>query len=277
MNATLAVASGPVTHIAPQVVFHLGPLAITNSIFYGWISIVLMTVLFIWVARRMTVKPKSGLIQYIEVAAEFMIGIIESAFDDPEAGRKYALYFLTLFFFLLANNLMGLLPGVGDSLLFHNAPLLRPLTADFNATLAAAVITMGLVYSGSMRSMGVKNYFRHFFMGSPKNPLYLVLGLIEMLTDITRVISLSIRLFLNIAIVEIIVVVFAYLGHVIAPLTAAPFYLIDMFDDMLQAFIFTLLAVMYMATALNAHGQSDDVNEHLTEDAVPETIGASTG
>lgn len=268
--------SGPKVDIAPAPVFHIGGVAITNSILYGWISLAVMLVLFIWVARRISVKPKGGVIQYVEVAADFIIGTIEGAFEDKEKGRKYVPYFITLFFFLLANNLMGLIPGVGQPFVSGGNPLLRPFTADFSATLAAAVVTMGVVYSSSVREMSLRKYLRHFFMGSPRNPLYFVLGVIEMMTDLTRVISLSIRLFLNIAIVAIIVEVFAYLGHVLAPLTAAPFFLIDGFDDMLQAFIFVLLAVMYIATAVNHGSGHEDEDTGLTGGSLPETMDVKT-
>lgn len=276
MFAGIFADSGPKVDIAPLPVFHVGGITITNSILYGWISLAVMTVLFIWVARRIAVKPKGGVIQYVEVAADFIISTIESAFDDKTKARKYVPYFITLFFFLLANNLLGLIPFVGDPVTAHGNPLLRPFTADFSATLAAAVVTMGVVYVSSIRELSFKKYLRHFFMGSPKNPLYLVLGLIEMMTDLTRVISLSIRLFLNISIVAIIVIVFAYLGHVLAPLTAAPFFLIDAFDDMLQAFIFVLLAVMYIATAVNHGSAHDEEDTSLTEESLAGTMDVQT-
>lgn len=246
-----ALSGVPEVHIAPQTVLHLGPIAITNSVLYGWISVFIMTVLFIVAARRITVHPKGGFIQFIEVIADYMSETVKDAFADKQRSYKYILYFVTVFFFLLANNIMGVIPGVGESFTSHGNSLFRPLTADFNATLAVAVITMGLVYVSSLRELGLRDYFSHFFMGSIKNPLYLFIGLIEMVTDLVRVISLSLRLFLNVAIVEAIVVVFAYLGHFIAPLTATPFYFLDVFDDLLQAFIFALLGVMYLATAVN--------------------------
>ncbi|HET9722201.1 MAG TPA: F0F1 ATP synthase subunit A, partial [Candidatus Saccharimonadales bacterium] len=246
-------------HIAPQTVFHFGPVAITNSILYGWISVAVMIILFIAAARRITIHPKGGFIQFIEVIADYMSETVKDAFADKTRSYKYILYFVTVFFFLLANNMMGIIPGVGESFTSHGSSLFRPMTADFNATLAIAVITMGLVYVSSLRELGLRDYFSHFFMGSIKNPLYLFIGLIEMITDLVRVISLSLRLFLNVAIVEAIVVVFAYLGHFIAPLTATPFYFLDVFDDVLQAFIFALLGVMYLATAVN------HVDEHQQE------------
>jgi F-type H+-transporting ATPase subunit a len=264
-------ASVPEVHIAPQTVFHLGPVAITNSILYGWISTAILTIVFIWAARRISLHPKGGFIQFVEIVADFMSDTVKDAFADKERSYKYILYFVTIFFFILANNLLGIIPGVGESITSHGNALFRPLTADFNATLAMAVITMTIVYAASVREVGIKAYFGHFFMGSIKNPLYLFIGLIEMITDIVRVISLSLRLFLNIAIVEAIVVVFAYLGHIIAPLTATPFYFLDIFDDILQAFIFALLGVMYLATAVN-HVDEHRMAESLTENAPSDTI-----
>lgn len=275
--ANFALSGVPEVHIAPQPVLQLGPLTITNSILYGWIATIVMTIVFIMVARRITIHPKGGFIQFVEVVADYMSETVKDAFADKQRSYKYILYFVTVFFFLLANNLMGIIPGVGESFTSHGNSLLRPMTADFNATLAVAVITMGLIYAASLREVGLKAYLGHFFMGSIKNPLYLFIGLIEMITDLVRVVSLSLRLFLNVAIVEAIVVVFAYLGHVIAPITATPFYFLDIFDDILQAFIFALLGVMYLATAVNhvdEHKQSEQV-ESLTENAASDKIKPS--
>ncbi len=275
MGINLGISASSLSvHIAPQGVFHIGSVSISNSIFYGWIATLIMIVLFIWVARRVKVRPQGGIIQYVEVIADFISGTVEGAFEQKERAAKYILYFVPLFFIILFNDLLGLIPGVGSPITYHGSELLRPFTADFNATLAMAVVTMGLVYISSVREVGIKEYFKHFFVGSIKNPFYLFLGLIEMITDLTRVISLSLRLFLNITIVALIVVVFAWLGHIIAPLTAAPFYFLDMFDDVLQAFIFVLLGVMYLAIAVN-HASSSHEQHDLTEGAVTGTIEAN--
>jgi F0F1-type ATP synthase membrane subunit a len=94
-----------------------------------------------------------------------------------------------------------------------------------------------------------------------------------MLTDLTRVLSLSLRLFLNVTIGEIVIAVFAFLGHVAAPFTALPFTLLELGVGALQAYIFVILGVNYLAISVNsakAHNQPD-----LTEDDVPETITAT--
>jgi F-type H+-transporting ATPase subunit a len=264
--------SGPSVHVAPAGVFQIGSLVITNSILYGWICSLVIIVVFIWTARRVTVKPKGGFIQIVEVGVDFITNLVESSFEDKSRARKYVPYFVTLFFFILFNNWLGLLPFVGEGFHVGSFPLLRPFTGDLDGTFAMALVTMLYVYISSIREAGgVIKYLRHFFIGNPLNPLYLIIGLLEMLTDLTRVFSLSLRLFLNITIGEIVIAVFSYLGHILAPLSALPFTLLEFLVAALQAYIFTILSTMYLAIAVN-HASEHVNEEHLTEGDVPETM-----
>jgi F-type H+-transporting ATPase subunit a len=270
---TFMADSSPTVHIAPGTVWQIGSVSITNSILYGWICIAFVTALLIWVARQITVKPKGGIMQYVEAGVSFITDLVEGAFDDEKVGKKYVPYFVTLFFFILLNNLLGLLPIVGESFTSGSLPLLRPFTGDLDGTLALGAVTMLLVYTASIReSGGFRHYVKHFFVGSPLNPIFLLVGVLEMMTDLTRVISLSLRLFLNVTIGEILIAVFSYLGHIAAPLTALPFTLLEVAVAALQAYIFTILAVMYLAVAVNGAHEHDD----LTDGEVPETIGVTS-
>jgi len=263
--------AGPIVHVAPHTLFTIGGWPITNSVFYGWICTIFICSVLIWVARRVKIKPVGGIVQFFEYGVEFVSNLVESAFDDKRKGRKYVPFFVVLFFFILLNNWLGLLPIVGEGFQAHGTPLFRPFTGDLNGTLAMGIITMGLVYSASIKeSGGFLKYIRHFFVGSPLNPMYLLIGFIEMLTDLTRVLSLSLRLFLNVTIGDIVIAVFAYLGHIAAPITALPFTLLEFGVGALQAYIFVVLSVMYLAMAVNAHKEDHD----LTEELVQETIGA---
>ncbi len=280
--AQFSADSGPAVHVAPAGVLHLGGLTITNSILYGWICLIVIIIFMIAVAHRVTVKPKSGIVQFVEAGVEFISRMVENNFDDKSKGRKYVPFFVTLFFFILLNNWLGLLPGVGEAFRSGDTPLLRAFTADLNGTLAAGLVTMIYVYASSIReSGGFLKYLRHFFIGSPLNPLYLIIGLLEILTDLTRLFSLSLRLFLNITIGEIVIAVFSYLGHVVAPLTALPFTMIEMFVGALQAYIFTVLSLMYLAIAVNhSHDEAEieaGIEESLTERKEAETMKLRPG
>lgn len=270
--------SGPEVHVAPATNFTTGGFPVTNSILYGWAICIVSIILLAWVARKATIRPKGGFVQYVEAGVDFAVGLVEGAFSDKKTARKYVPFFVTLFFFILLHNWSGLIPGVGDGIQVHDHPLLRPMTADLNTTLAIGLVTMGIVYIASIREIGgVRKYLRHFFMGSLTNPLYLVIGLIEMVTDLTRALSLALRLFLNMAIGEIVIAVFAYLGgllapvSVLSPITALPFTLLELGVGALQAYIFVILAVNYLAITVNTAHEHD-----LTEGDVAETMIAAT-
>jgi F-type H+-transporting ATPase subunit a len=269
--------SGPVVHVAPGTDFTLGGISITNSIFYGWIISVVLIIGLCWIARKVRVHPKGGIVQYVEALTSFVTDLVEGAFTNKAIGRKYVPFFVTLFFFILLHNWSGLIPGVGDGVQIHDHPLLRPMTADLDTTLAMGLVTMTIVYAASIKEVGgFGKYIRHFFMGSPLNPLYLVIGLIEMVTDLTRALSLALRLFLNMAIGEIVIAVFAYLGgllapaSVLSPITALPFTLLELGVGALQAYIFVILAVNYLAISVNSANAHD-----LTEEEPAETMGVA--
>jgi F-type H+-transporting ATPase subunit a len=168
---------------------------------------------------------------------------------------------VTMFFFIFFNNLFGLLPGVGEAITYNGEPLFRAFTADLNGTLAIAVVSIILVEFFAIRETGPLKHLKHFFNGSFKNPITYLLGIFEMFSELTRVLSLALRLFLNIAIGEIIIGVFAYLGHAIAPLTSLPFVILELFVCVLQAYIFVMLSIMYLSVAIH-HEDSVGGIEH---------------
>lgn len=265
----------PVVHVAPGSNFELAGFPITNSVLMGWVVSLLMIVGLIFVARKVTIRPKGGIVQFVEAGVTFVTDLVQNSFNDKATGRKYVPFFVTLFFFILINNWAGLMLGVGEPLQANGHPVFRPFTADLNATLAIGLVTMLVVYVASIREVGgFRKFIGHFFMGSPLNPLYLVIGLIEMVTDLTRTLSLALRLFLNVTIGEIVIAVFAFLGsklapdNILAPITALPFTLLELGVGALQAYIFVILGVNYLAIAVNSAHTHDD----LTEDVSPETM-----
>lgn len=254
ISLLFAAEDGPAIHVAPGGVFEIGGWTITNSIFYGWITSFIVVALLVWASRKFTVKPKRGPIQLIEIGVEFIYKQVISSFNDKATGKKYAPYFVALFFFILFNTWLGLMPIVGEGFTSNgDTPLFRPFTGDWNATFAMAAVTMIFVYTASIREAGgFFKYLRHFFVGSPLNPLYFTVGLLEIFSDLTRVVSLSIRLFLNVAIGEMVIAVFAYLGGVAAPISALPFTLIELGVGALQSYIFVTLGMMYLSISVNA-------------------------
>lgn len=255
-----AEKAGPVVHITPGDLFTINGIGITNSVFYGVLSSLVIFILLVVVARRMQLRPKGGITQFVEIGTQFIIDLLASALNSREKALKYGPWFVSLFFFILLSNWIGLVPGVGETLTINGQPIGRPFTADLNGTLAAATITWVMVQYFAIRESGLLRHLRHYFNGSMKNPITLLLGIFEMFSDTTRIISLALRLFLNVVIGETIIAVFAYLGgatssvpflpFVVAPLVALPFTILELLVGALQAYIFVMLSVMYLAVAV---------------------------
>jgi F-type H+-transporting ATPase subunit a len=257
-------AAVPVIHITSEPLFTIHGLIITNSILFAWVCSAVVIIMLAIVAKMMTLRPKGGLIQFIEIITDFIINLVEESLGDHAKAVYYAPYFVTIFFFIMFNNLFGLLPGVGEALTYHGEPLFRAFTADLNGTLAVAVVAMIMVQYFAIRETSVIRHLKHFFNGSYKNPITWILGIFEIFSELTRVLSLALRLFLNVAIGEIIIAVFAYLGHVVAPITALPFVFLELFVAILQAYIFVMLCIMYMSVAIH-HEDSVEGIEHPEE------------
>ncbi len=261
-SVRMLAETGPVIHITPLEIFKFQGLSITNSIFYAWISSILICLLLIIVARKMTVKPKQGVFQLVEAGTSFVMSTIESAMGSREKAVKYAPFFASTFFFVMLSNWLGLFPGVGEAFTSNEAPLFRPFTADLNGTLAASTIMMVLVQYFAIKESGIVKHIRHYFAGSLKNPATYLLGVFEVFSELTRIFSLALRLFLNVAIGEIIIAIFTYLGSFAAPLTALPFMLLELFVGALQAYIFTMLTIMYLSAAIKHDHELEEI-EHL--------------
>lgn len=262
-----AEESGPAVHITPGEILTIGGYSITNSIFFGWISSILIVTFLIWAARKITLRPKGGVTQFVEIGSDFITNQIASSLGSRKKALYYAPYFTSFFFFILLSNWLGLIPGAGETLTINEQPVFRPFTADLNGTLAAATVIMVLIQYFAIKESGLLKHLRHFFNGSMKNPLTIFLGVFEMFSELTRVFSLALRLFLNATIGEVIISVFTYLGSFVAPLTALPFVMLEFAVGGLQAYIFVMLSMTYLSVAIH-HGE-----EHEAEDE-PQAVAA---
>lgn len=261
-----AAETGPPVHIAPGELFQINGLPITNSMLFAWLGSFFIIIVLVLVARRMTQRPKGGITQFVEVGTDFITGVLENSLGDRDKALKYAPYFVTIFFFIAITNIIGLLPGVGEAITYNGTPVFRAFTADLNGTLAASVISMTLIQYFAIRESGLIRHLRHYFAGKLWNPLTYLIGIYEVFNELIRVFSLALRLFLNVAIGEIIISVFAYLGKFAAPLSSFPFLFLELGVALLQAYIFVMLSVTYLSLAIKGHDE-----DHALEETAEQT------
>lgn len=263
MFSTFAAAGASVP-LAAEPVLHLGPLAITNSMLLGVICAVLVVSLFTMAAGRSSVKPRSRLAFFFETLVEAIIQVASDTFGSRDKAVKHLPLLISLFTFILVSNLSGLLPGVGTVTITTEEgalPLLRPFTTDLNGTLALAILTIGTVQFYAVRELGIVQHLKHYFSDTPWNPMNLFIGLIEVMGEFIRIITLSMRLFGVIYAGEVLLGVIGSLSGNLAPIATVPVYLIEIFFSLIQAYLFVMLTSVYLALATrNEH------EEHAAED-----------
>ncbi len=251
-----------------EPIAQLGPLTVTNSMIYGLLSGLVILAILLWGKRNTKLNPARGFGQSIEIITEVLLGLLENALGSRKRAVKYAPIFGTFFFFIIFTNLLALLPLVGPGLSVNVAgvhtPLFRPFTADLNGTIALSVIAIIIVQVLSIQAQGGKNHLKHYFTDKPLNPINLFIGVLEVFGEFTRILSLSLRLFLNTAVGEILVAVFTSLvasgGR--TPLAVIPILLFEVLVAGIQAYVFTVLAATYLGLAIaHSHDGHDDVHE----------------
>ena len=160
---------------------------------------------------------------------------------------------------------MGLLPGVGSVTVTTEEgplPLLRPFTTDLNGTLALAILTIGTVQFYAIRELGLVQHLKHYFSDKPWNPMNLFIGLIEVMGEFIRIITLSMRLFGVIYAGEVLLAVIGSLSGNLAPIATLPVYLIEIFFSSIQAYLFVMLTSVYLALATrNEHEERKGEDE----------------
>lgn len=263
MNDLIRFAEeGPHIVIAPEKIFEVAGYPITNSMIYGWMAAIFLILLFNAGRKRMKIAGTKGPSGLLEAGVEFIVSLLENTLGSRRLAIRLAPIFAALFFFIMFNNWLGLLPGVGPAIEYNGSPLLRAFTADLNATFAMAIFGMVLVQVLALQEQGPKNHLKHYFPLRAYNPLNYLVGAFEIFTEFTRLISLGLRLFLNIAIGEVLIAVSSYLGgSIAAPLAALPFTLFEIAVGVLQAYIFVVLIAAYLAATLASHGEEHEIAE----------------
>jgi F-type H+-transporting ATPase subunit a len=234
---------------------------------YGLICSAFIAGLMVLAARQVTVRPKKGLLaRGVESMVEFVIGLLQGPFGDRATAARFTPVFGVYFIFIIFSNLLELVPWVGEGL-YHQAAdgakaaLFRPFTADLNGTIAMAVIAIIMVQVLSIREQGAKKHLQHYFSDKPLNPINFFIGLLEVFGEFTRVLSLSLRLFLNTAVGEILITVFTsmILAEGRTPFAVIPIFAFEGLVAFIQAYVFTVLAGTYLGLAIaHAHEHSDD-------------------
>jgi len=208
--------------------FNLGPVVIGLSLLTTW-GIMLVISLIAWLStRHLDVLPGA-----MQTVVESIIEAIDGAIlaVAPEHGRQILPFIASLWLFLIIANLVGLIPG------------LHSPTRDLSVTSALAVLVFFSVHWFGIKTQGLKKYLHHYLTPSP------ILLPFHIISEFTRTLALAVRLFGNMMSLEMAAMLILLVAGFLAPI---PILMLHIIEALVQAYIFGMLALIYLAGAIQS-------------------------
>ncbi len=211
-----------------EPLFSLGPVPITSTVMMTWVITGVLWLVCWAVTRRLRIDPGP-----IQTAVEGIVMTINEAIAEvaPEHARRILPLIGTLWIYLAIANLVGLIPGA------------RAPTGDLSATTALAIVVFFSAHWYGIGISGPRNYLRHYLTPSP------LLLPFHIISEITRTVALAVRLFGNMMSLEMAALLILLVAGFLAPV---PILLLHVIEALVQAYIFGMLALIYVAGGIQS-------------------------
>lgn len=279
-------------NIPPDVIFTpFGDrFPITNTLFCTWITIVVMVIILYFATRKRDLIP-AGMQNFAEWGVEGIRNLVVGAVGE-EKGKRFFPLVGTFFFFALFANILDIFPGV-DTIGWVNltqvqaahlqpptgiflfgaytsmiVPWFRPPTSDLNVTFSMALISVivtqifGFVWLGAGEHISKYFRFKVLFTHGFQGPIEFFVGLVELVTELARILSFAFRLFGNIFAGSAVLAVFAFLVPGLADVIFIP---LEIFVALVQALVFALLTLVFLQLATTSEHSVEEEMEHNAE------------
>jgi F-type H+-transporting ATPase subunit a len=285
---------GPVVEIAPQVIFHIGPLAITNTLFCAWLAM-LVLIIVSWRATRripanLDAASNADLVPHgVQNVMELVVEVGHDLVKSIAGGRvsKFFPVVMTIFLFVIVSNWFSVLPlvgsigwlrhpeGVGTAGYIANGHILtatpakspeegyvlanffRPPSTDLNFTIALALISVGLSWYFGIRAQG-GGFFKQFFDINNFRRRGAAMGVVFSFAGFLELVGQFTRIisfsFRLFGNIFAGEVLLAVMAFLIPYVVSLPFYGLEVFVGFIQAAVFMMLTLVFFVTATLEHG-----------------------
>ena len=245
--------------IAPEQLTHIGSLGVSNSFVMIWLIAILLIVVAQLISRKVSLVPKLAQ-NGAEWCVESLLDMMQGVLGTKEKALKYFPFVATIFTVILASNWLGLVPGVGSIGVFHSVmetggtatrelvPFLRSPSSDLNFTLGLALMTIITINIMGIRATGLKFAISRYLNFS--SPINFFIGILELIGEFAKIISLSFRLFGNVFAGEVLLIIIGFLVPYLVPV---PFLGLELFAGFIQALVFSTLTLVFLSLLVEKH------------------------
>ncbi len=249
--------------LASEIIGYIGSFEIRNTMLMAWIAMAILTIVALSLNATKYKRVPGRFQAMMEMIVEGLFNFCDSILQDKKITRIAFPLVATLFIFILLNNWMGILPGVGSIMITANHgghpvtfPLFRSMNADVNVTLAFSLISVIFTQVLGVVTIGILPYLSKYFVAPWKSP-YLIgtfVGILEFIGEFARLVSFTFRLFGNIFAGEVLLVVTFFFVPYIMPI---PFLGMELFVGVIQALVFAMLTLVFIKMAVTAHDHAE--------------------
>jgi F-type H+-transporting ATPase subunit a len=249
-------AGGISVHLAPTVIGDFFGVGITSTMITVWVSMIFMIILAYFAGKNPKMIP-GKLQNFFEIIVGGAYDYVSDVLENKAVTDRYFPVIMTIFVFILGINWIGLIPGVASIGFYdaghHFVPLLYPAATDLNITIGFAIVAFVTIELAGVLGIGFWKYGGKFinlkFLRKPNfdNILGFVIGLIELISELARLVSFSFRLFGNIFAGKTMLVVAMFFIPYFIPV---PIYAYEMFVGVIQATVFAILTLFFIKLAL---------------------------
>jgi len=246
--------------ITPEIITNLLGIPVSNTLIASLMATAILAVIAYFSTKEMKETPK-GIQNIFETIIEALFKMADGVTGDRKQTYQFFPIVATIFIFIITSNWLGLLPGFGSLGFYEVAkegmlenghavfiPLLRSTNSDLNTTLALAIVSVLAIQIFGIMALGVFKYGKKFINFS--SPIKFFVGILELISEVAKMISFSFRLFGNVFAGEVLLVVIMTLAPFIAPL---PFFGLELFVGFVQALVFSMLTLVFLKVAVTAH------------------------
>ncbi len=239
--------AGLSVHLDPYIVGHIGDMPITATLITVWLVMVLLIGTAVLLKGRISLVP-GKLQSFFELLVGGAYDYVHDVLEDKKVTDRYFPIIATIFIFILGINWIGLIPGVGAFGSYHDGhlvPWLYPGSTDLNITIGLAIVAFVTIEVAGVLAIGVWKYAGKFI--NFHSPMGFILGLIELISELARLVSFSFRLFGNIFAGKTLLLVAMFFVPYILPV---PIYAYELFVGLIQAAVFAILTLFFIKLAI---------------------------
>jgi len=257
--------------IGSETLFTIAGFNVTNALVTGIAGTLITIAILAYAARRVKNGKYNRFVGLIQWVFEGLLKQIDSVIPDKKLARKITPLAVTIFFVVLINYWLSVIPGL-DSIKYHDVPVLRSLTADLNFTLALALITIVTVQIYAIKYLGVLGNGARYLRNPFKDPIGAFEGVLELIGEVSRGAALSLRLFGNAFAGEVLLIVIAVLTSYASGVVLPFFMAFELFIGFIQSYVFFVLTLIFTSLAVShgahdaSHDESHDSNDHSPAD-----------